>query len=156
VNGKIVPLEYKLKNGEMVEIITRKDGKPSRFWLSSVKTAGARTKIRAYFKEGEEESAEKAEAPDVKVQPVRKKKSTQSALAESDESKLTKKVLIEGEENLPVVLSACCKPIFPCPIIGYITRGHSIRIHKLSCRELSGLDGMRFISARWKDSGRKA
>ncbi|MFA5855460.1 MAG: RelA/SpoT family protein [Candidatus Gracilibacteria bacterium] len=156
INGKIVPLEYKLKNGEMVEIITRHDGKPSRFWLSTVKTAGARNKIRAYFKEGEEEATEKAEAPEVKaVQAIRKKKST-AVLADGDAQKSTKKVLVEGEENLPVTLSACCKPVYPCPIIGYITRGQSIKVHRLSCRELGGLDGMRFVSAVWKKSGGKA
>lgn len=49
VNGKIAPLDRKLKNGDVIEILTRKDGKPNRFWLSFVKTEGARTKIKAYF-----------------------------------------------------------------------------------------------------------
>ncbi|MFA5352364.1 MAG: RelA/SpoT family protein, partial [Candidatus Gracilibacteria bacterium] len=49
VNGKIVKLDEKLHNGEVVEIITRKDAKPNRFWLSFVKTSGAKSKIKAHF-----------------------------------------------------------------------------------------------------------
>lgn len=49
VNGRIVPLEYTLKNGEVIEVLTKKNGKPNRFWLSFAKTDGARSKIKAYF-----------------------------------------------------------------------------------------------------------
>ena len=49
VNGKIAKLDAKLKNGEVVEILTKKDSKPNRFWLSFAKTNSAKSKIRAYF-----------------------------------------------------------------------------------------------------------
>ncbi|MFA6458469.1 MAG: bifunctional (p)ppGpp synthetase/guanosine-3',5'-bis(diphosphate) 3'-pyrophosphohydrolase [Patescibacteria group bacterium] len=49
IGGKIAKLDAELKNGEVVEIITRKDAKPNRFWLSFAKTTSAKSKIRAYF-----------------------------------------------------------------------------------------------------------
>lgn len=49
VNGKIARLDTELKNGQVIEIITKKGGKPNRFWLSFAKTNSAQSKIRAYF-----------------------------------------------------------------------------------------------------------
>ncbi|MFH0834011.1 MAG: bifunctional (p)ppGpp synthetase/guanosine-3',5'-bis(diphosphate) 3'-pyrophosphohydrolase [Patescibacteria group bacterium] len=49
INGKIAKLDAELKNGEVVEILTKKDAKPNRFWLSFAKTNSAKSKIRAYF-----------------------------------------------------------------------------------------------------------
>ncbi|MFN4033874.1 MAG: RelA/SpoT family protein [Fimbriimonadales bacterium] len=51
VNGRIVPLDYKLRTGDVVEILTRQNAQPSYDWLSLVRTASARSKIRAYFRE---------------------------------------------------------------------------------------------------------
>ncbi|MFH1546601.1 MAG: bifunctional (p)ppGpp synthetase/guanosine-3',5'-bis(diphosphate) 3'-pyrophosphohydrolase, partial [Patescibacteria group bacterium] len=49
INGKIAKLDTELRNGQVVEILTRKDAKPNRFWLSFVKTSSAKAKIRTYF-----------------------------------------------------------------------------------------------------------
>lgn len=56
ISGKMSSLDYKLKNGEVVEIITSKNSKPSRDWLGMVKTAKARSKIRAYLRKTEKRS----------------------------------------------------------------------------------------------------
>ncbi len=57
VNGRIVPLRYKLKNGEIVEVVTSKDSSPSRDWLSFVKTARAHGKIKHWINQREREDA---------------------------------------------------------------------------------------------------
>lgn len=197
VNGKIVPLDYELKNGEMVEIVTRQNAKPSRYWLSIAKTTQARSKIKNYFnKQNVEENIRlgrelinrelenlKKDKLDEKLSLLKDYGGKPRTLAEREDilesvgigsvsashivhtifyveslekeeesqivSELTGEVLISGEERLPFVFSSCCKPHPPFAIIGYVTRGHSIRIHRQSCKELSGLDGERFVSAHW-------
>lgn len=150
VNGRIVPFEYELQNGEMVEVVTRSNAKPNRYWISIVKTASARNKIRNWFARQDKELSPTVdrEMPEKEVPaPVEKKKEELASVP----AEFTDKVIVTGEENLPVLFSMCCKPKPPYPIIGYVTRGQSIRIHRLSCRELSGLDGARFVSTHWKE-----
>jgi GTP pyrophosphokinase len=50
VNGSIVPLDYHLKNGEVVDIITKEDSKPNQYWLGFVVTSGAKSRIKSFFK----------------------------------------------------------------------------------------------------------
>ena len=57
INGRMVPLKTKLKNGDIVEIVTQPGHKPSRDWLSFVKTSRARNKIRHWLNEQESEKA---------------------------------------------------------------------------------------------------
>ncbi|MFT7183898.1 MAG: guanosine-3',5'-bis(diphosphate) 3'-pyrophosphohydrolase [Oceanicoccus sp.] len=202
VNGRIVPLDYKLKNGQLVEVGTRSNAKPNRYWISIAKTSSARAKIKNWFNKQDrdgnivigrdllnkemEKIGEKALDERLTIlkdygktkrgfsdreqilesiglgsttvgqvmktlfgsaiSEVPRKKSVQ----QGDRTDPTKLVLVTGEENLPVALSACCKPRPGNPIIGYVTRGSNIRIHKQSCSELSGLKGERFVSALWK------
>lgn len=201
VNGRVVPFDYELQNGEMVEVLTRSNAKPSRYWLSIAQTSGAKNKICNWFhrqdkdvnvaagrdlinkellalgktplddkfsllKEYADKERNLSEREQLvenvglamvsvsqiirtlfpaEVVPEKKKEELYVPPAE-----LSEKVIVTGEENLPVVFSGCCKPKPPHPIIGYVTRGHSIRIHRLSCRELTGLDGQRFVSTHWK------
>ncbi|KKT01511.1 MAG: guanosine polyphosphate pyrophosphohydrolase/synthetase, GTP pyrophosphokinase [Candidatus Peregrinibacteria bacterium GW2011_GWF2_43_17] len=60
VDGRIVPLDYELQNGQVVEILTRKEPKPNRYWLSFVKTNAASNKIKNWFKTFDRESNLKA------------------------------------------------------------------------------------------------
>ncbi|MBU0981081.1 HD domain-containing protein [Patescibacteria group bacterium] len=203
VNGKIVPLDYELSNGEMVEIGTRSNAKPSKLWVSMVKTDQAKSKIRNWFNRQDkelhlrvgrdalnkelaalgkplldeklallkdyggkartiQEREELLESVGLKsmtaaqmmktlfgVEPVKKRRKPIGA--EHVKRIQDKGILVTGEENLPVVLSSCCKPKVMDPIIGYVTRGKSIRIHRQNCKELSGLEGERFVSAVWED-----
>lgn len=55
VDGKAVPLDYELKNGQVVEILTRKNGEPNQYWLSFVRTSGAKTKIKSFFRSKDSE-----------------------------------------------------------------------------------------------------
>ena len=66
-----------------------------------------------------------------------------------DPSGKTGQVLVTGEGDVPTVLSACCKPRFPHEIIGFVTRGSTIRVHRAQCRELEGLEQERILEASW-------
>ena len=61
----------------------------------------------------------------------------------------TGRVLVEGGEPLPYTLAPCCKPVFPQPIVGYITRGSGVTVHALGCPNLPD-DMERFVGCHWE------
>ncbi len=216
VDGRIVPIDYVVKTGEIVEIITSsQQGKgPSRDWLKFVKTSGARNKIRSWFKkerrdenilEGKLEverefrrnfirlndddfekfitiiaqrqrfsDAEDFFAaigyggvsinkmmPHIKDEYVKMFKQPEE---QEDVIKVTKPaakrskskdgVVIEGIENCLIKFSKCCSPLPGDQIIGFITRGHGVSIHKRDCTNVPKVielatEPERWISASW-------
>ncbi|MBP3442069.1 MAG: bifunctional (p)ppGpp synthetase/guanosine-3',5'-bis(diphosphate) 3'-pyrophosphohydrolase [Clostridia bacterium] len=217
VDGRIVPIDYEVKTGEIVEIITSsQQGKgPSRDWLKFVKTSGARNKIRSWFKkerrdenilEGKLEverefrrnfirlndddyekfitmiaqrqrftTAEDFYAaigyggvslnkmmPHIKDEYVKIFK--QPETEQEDVIKVTKPaqkrskskdgVIIEGIDNCLIKFSKCCSPLPGDNIIGFITRGHGVSIHKRDCSNVPKVielspEPERWISASW-------
>jgi GTP pyrophosphokinase len=215
VNGHIVPLEYRLQNGDIVSIITSKTQKgPSRDWLKIVGSASARRKIRVWLKKefreeyiitGEREflstfarmggdreteksfktnafaakvkelgfpSVEELYAgvgagevraqqvlgklfPELVVKPVAK--STRATRREKQKAKKGKgpRIICGGLEDTLIKISRCCNPIPGDDIIGYITRGRGVTVHKKSCpnaRNLVADTENRLIDVHW-DSG---
>ena len=212
VNGKLVPLSYKLNTGDIVEILTsRQSSGPSRDWLDIVKTSGARSKIRSFFrKQLREEDIARGKATlenevqqklDVKLADLidagvagnvlRKlnypdlqsvyaaisyggisavhlttmlreeaAKTAPDLLPKREEAPkaVPKKprgpeeaVIVKGMDGMLVRLAQCCSPLPGDPIIGYITRGRGVTIHRLDCPTLLSLtDTERFIEASWK------
>lgn len=200
VNGKIVPLEYKLVNGDIIEIITTKQGNgPSRDWLNIVGSSDTRNKIRQWFKkEKREENIAKgreiiekeckklgydwremnkgdrfneiakklnvvgnaddlfaavgyggatAHAVMTKFVEIYKKEvreATPPDLSEllaglkpkNTKHKSSHGILVEGEAGLLVRLARCCSPIPGDPIVGYITRGRGVSIHRADCSNI--------------------
>ena len=215
VNGRLVPLEYKLKNGDIVSIITNKaNNGPSPDWLNIVASSETRNKIRSWFKKARREEniargmelIEK-EAKRLGYEPkellrdgrlgevAQKLKMTNeddllAALgyggitshgimsklielhkqdlkqtASPDISKLLSElkpsqgtvkksshgILVEGEGGLLVRLARCCNPIPGDPIVGYITRGRGVSVHRADCPNvLSDVDNLsRVIEVDW-------
>ena len=186
VGGQIVPLDYKLQTGEQVEIITAKTGGPSRDWLNAneglVHTAGARTKIRQYFRaqqrdesivSGREivERELKRLGVDRKVGEVAKlydmeledflaavgfgdinPRSVSQRILELEPKPEEVKLPAAGRPQEPVSTSVnvagvddvlsrpanCCKPVPGDPVIGYISRGRGIVIHRSDCPNVRG------------------
>lgn len=196
VNGKIVPLEYKLVNGDIVEIITAKHGNgPSRDWLNIVGSSETRNKIRQWFKkEKREESIAKGReliereikklgydlrdlSKNDRLNDVAKKfnlpseddlfatlgyggitahgvitklieayKKELKSTAPPDlaqllselkpkhsKSKASHGILVEGESGLLVRLARCCNPVPGDAIVGYITKGRGVSVHRADC-----------------------
>ena len=214
VDGRIVPIDYKVKNGEIIDIITtnQQDHGPARDWLNIVKTSEARSKIRSWFKkerrpeniaEGkailEREfrrdfvfTEEKKEQfiqhfsevyhcnsvddfyaaigyggilisrliPRMKDEYNRNYKPTpemQKPVLSTVSPKLVKStegVVVEGVDNCLIKLARCCEPLPGDSIIGFITRGHGVSIHKRDCpnvpKDISSCEQPdRWIKARW-------
>ncbi|WP_314642051.1 bifunctional (p)ppGpp synthetase/guanosine-3',5'-bis(diphosphate) 3'-pyrophosphohydrolase [uncultured Veillonella sp.] len=218
VNGKIVPLDYTLQNGDIVDIITSKTSKPSLDWLNIVGSSESKSKIRNWFKrENKAENIEKGlealekEAKrlnytwkeliaDNRLQQVTKqlkagteeemfaacgyggipvstvllrlielykkskeaeesKRSTEQIIEKlkSQGQKKTKNgtgVLVKGEAGVMVRMAKCCNPVPGDDIIGYITRGRGVSVHRSDCTSLGHTpeDLERMIEVSWDGS----
>lgn len=215
VNGRIVPLDYKLSNGDIVEVITSKQATgPSRDWMNIVGSSDTRNKIRSWFKkERREENIVKGREMleketkrlgyDVKVllkadklktvatavrldgeeslyatigyggitlnnvmsrlvelykkeQKLNTTKDLSELLAElkprRSKAKNSHGILVKGEEGIMVKLARCCNPIPGDPVIGYITRGSGISVHRRDCPNVlsnNPAEQSRLIEVSW-------
>ena len=215
VDGRIVPLDYQVKTGEIVEILTSKtEAGPNRNWLTIAKTSEARNKIRAWFKkERKEENIAEGKAeferelkrnyihyegdeyqalleslvrryhresvddffaaigyggvllsrvmPRVKDDYARQQKTALIAQAELGDVKPTAKknssgVIVEGINNCLVKFAQCCNPLPGDDIVGFITRGYGVSVHKRDCQNVQAsmndaIQRERWVAVRWAD-----
>ena len=205
VNGRMVPLPYELKTGDIVEIVTSKNHHPSKDWLNFVKTVKARSKIRHWIKLQEKERSltlgremcEKAfrkerlnfnalvksekmmqiveqfgfKAVDDLVANVGYGKITPLQVLrkfapkidedEVDESifnkligRVKKKkpkagVLVKGVDDILIKFGKCCQPVPGDPIVGYITRGFGVTVHRTNCVNALRMNPERQIEVSW-------
>jgi GTP pyrophosphokinase len=149
VNGRMVPLDYHLKNSETVEIITAKVSQPSRDWLSAqsgfLASPRHRNKVRAWFRKQDE-----AQAPGLgeisgaqtagALQRLLHARDTQIQHARPPVSSgRTPELAVQGLGDLLSTYARCCKPVPPEPIVGYITVGRGVSIHSQACANLARL-----------------
>ena len=214
VNGNIVPLNYILKNGDIVEILTNPNSNgPSRDWLKFTKTSKARNRIKRYFKLQERdrnselgqqmlEKALKENDTSLKAElkgnkekdlldrfnfyqltdlyaaiglgelsihtilsylNIRQDKEEESLRSNVINKEVTETppkrtsvhesgVVVEGVDNLMIRLSRCCNPVPGDEIIGYITRGRGISVHRKDCANLRSEPDLnhRTIDVHWE------
>ncbi|MBT5021422.1 bifunctional (p)ppGpp synthetase/guanosine-3',5'-bis(diphosphate) 3'-pyrophosphohydrolase [Candidatus Woesearchaeota archaeon] len=136
VNNKGVPLDEELHSGDVVEIITQNNAKPSRGWLNFARTSKARSKIRVYLK--------------IKLERGREKK-------EDDEEDynllpLVNYIKIEGKDagkkNL-LKLGKCCEFKIGDPISGFYMKYKKISVHKKDCINVHSLDSEKEVKLSW-------
>lgn len=243
VNDKLVPLDYKLKNGDVVDILTQSNARPSRDWAEMVKTSRAKNKIRRYFRDVDREESMargKSELVDLlkenglsakdfldkshmdevldhfsfktdedmyaaigfgnmsalsiynrltadlrRQQEEEKQKqfeaqimsAGQQAVASSvvkkpasqkDDAKSKTKskkpdslVRVQGLEDLDLHFAKCCNPVPGDPIVGYVTKGRGVTVHRADCRNVVSADLAaqgRMIDVEWNniDEGKQA
>ncbi|TGK87865.1 bifunctional (p)ppGpp synthetase/guanosine-3',5'-bis(diphosphate) 3'-pyrophosphohydrolase [Leptospira noumeaensis] len=165
VNGRMVTLRTELKSGDQVEIITEKSSKPSPIWLRIVKTSGARQKLRAYFRKLQEDSQRETigsvletQSPaidentikEIKKVKIKKPHKTNPHQEESKEFGIS----VAGWNDVPVRVASCCTPIPGDEIIGFITRGRGVSVHKKDCTTATKqLEWMKTIPVRWEGPG---
>lgn len=218
VNGKLVPIEYHLRNGDRVEIITSQNARgPSRDWLKIVKSTQAKNKINQWFrKELKEDNIERGK--DLILQNIKAKGFVSSDLMKNEymeavmqkygfrdwdsvlaavghgglkEGQIVNKmidlynkdhaksvtdqeildaathtkekvplvgrggkggIVVEGLHDLAVHFAKCCSPIPGDEIIGFVTRGRGVTVHRTDCINIMNMseeDRTRLIEAEW-------
>ncbi|QPL44658.1 GTP diphosphokinase [Halomonas sp. A40-4] len=208
VNGRIVPLTYKLKSGQQVEILTATKGGPSRDWLNPslgyVRTSRARAKIQAWFKyQARDQNLDEGRvlfdremrrldvdgldlpklakavnyqtpddmyaalgAGDLRIGQVLHL--AQQLFGETDDqdqldrllakpkrqsSKATKSdITVLGVGNLKTSMANCCRPVPGEPIVGFITQGRGVTVHRQDCSNILQLrldEPQRIIEVEW-------
>jgi GTP pyrophosphokinase len=206
VNGRIVPLDYRLRVGDRVDILTAKKGGPSRDWLNPalglVRTSRAREKVRQWFKQqarteavadgrvllekelhrlgfgqrnfdeiakifnykSSEEFLEALGHDDVSISTVSIKLLDAERAKNAPEEQLPvvprplpkapeTKVTVKGVGNLLQHLAHCCNPLPGDDVIGFITRGRGITIHRRDCRNvLEVSEQERLIAVDWHET----
>ncbi len=165
VNNKLIPLRTKLKSGEIIEIITSKNSHPAEAWLKIVKSGNARYKIRNWLKKHSDEFVKTEEELKRKEERKKEVKKARVSIPEDEQIRVrnlgkTGKIgiSIEGNSNVLIKLAQCCQPIPGDEVIGFITRGRGVTIHKVSCPSIErlSLEKERFIHIIWdKDEGNK-
>lgn len=243
VNDKLVPLDYKLKNGDVVDILTQGNARPSRDWAEMVKTSRAKNKIRRYFRDVDREESlargkselvdllkenglsakdfldkshidevldhfsfktdedmyaaigfgnmsavsiynrltadlrrqqeeekqkqfeaqimsagQQAAASSVVKKPAPQKDDTKSKTKGKKPDSL---VRVQGLEDLDMHFAKCCNPVPGDPIVGYVTKGRGVTVHRADCRNVVSADPAvqgRMIDVEWNniDEGKQA
>lgn len=153
-DGSIVQLKQPLKNTQVVEIITHPHAHPHLEWLRYVKTRGARSKIRAWINKHDESlfvdqsivARKKQELPPAK--PRKKKPSSGNTVLESDKLGIR----VGRDRNLMIHFANCCNPKTGDDIVGYVSRGRGIIIHRRDCKNFRNIKdvGERTIDVEWE------
>jgi len=161
-NGAIVPLSSPLKNTQVVEILTSPSAHPHLNWLHFVKTSKARNRIRSWLSQngesfiagGHPTESEKPVAETHAAQPIPETETRIPAQMVIHSESNVLKVTIEDEKNLMVRFARCCHPVPGDDIIGYVSRGRGIIIHRKSCANIAGIPEFaeRKIEADWENA----
>ena len=221
VNGKLVPIDYRIKNGDRVEIITSQNSKgPSRDWLNIVRSTQAKNKINQWFKaelkeeniiKGKEMLHAYCKTKAINMTNIMKSEymdgimrkygfkewdavlaalghgglkegqiinkmlefyerdhrrvmtndEVLAAVAENNIGKLhgakmKKGIIVKGIDDVAVRFSKCCSPVPGDEIVGFVTRGRGVSIHRTDCVNVMALpeiDRIRLIDADWQQTG---
>lgn len=209
VNGNIVSLDYKLKDGDIVKINTNKNSKgPSQEWINICFTTSAKNKIKAFFSKIDKEKTI-SDGKDMLIKTIRRKKLSindimddkkikialddlglnnenelyyeigigkynptsviKTILGEKeDEKRALEKVLkyssktmeasgdiiVDGMDDLKVSFGGCCTPVKGDDVVGYISKGNGITIHRRNCHNICNLNE-RIINVHWNDNASK-
>ncbi len=201
VNNRMVPLDYQMKSGEIVDIMTSKTARgPSRDWLNFVKTTSARNHIRRYFKRLRREENEAAgrdllekelkrlglSVPFDEIAQMFSLKTVDDLFAQLGSGDMTarnvvqrllqsqrikeedeladipqvapqperktdpKGIQVRGVDGVLTRLAKCCNPVVGEPIVGYVTRGKGITVHRADCRTvINEHDRARLVDVTW-------
>jgi GTP pyrophosphokinase len=162
-DGAIVPLGSELRNTQVVEILTSPSARPHLNWLRVVKTAKARNKIRSWLEQNDDSiiieknvvaKKKPIPPPEPAPAPVKDFAPIQRVLQQNADANIFH-VRVEDEKNLMIRFARCCRPVTGDPIIGYVSRGRGIIIHRKNCSNLVNIPDFeeRKIETEWENAG---
>jgi GTP pyrophosphokinase len=172
-DGAVIPLSAELKNTQVIEIVTGSASHPNLNWLNMVKTQKARSKIRTWLLENDETALGKAVVSKRKDDAEKRNTSstqelkqgeTQSAELPNQKTRLQEvtrnenspvfKIRVGDEKNMLIRFARCCNPVLGDPIVGYVSRGRGITIHRKDCPNTSRIDDFadRTIETQWENA----
>ncbi len=162
-DGSIIPLSTPLKNTQAIEILTSGTATPHLNWLRIVQTTKARQKIRHWLNKHDENviidrSIIAKKKPEPAVSPA------SSSAPPAAESEIVKQVIdrakvvfkIGNEKNMLISIARCCNPVRGDQIIGYVSRGRGIIVHRKNCSNLKNINEFesRTIEVEWETSSK--
>lgn len=159
-DGVIIPLREPLKNTQVIDILTNPNAKPHVNWLRYARTSRARSKIRNWLNKHDENLiinqniiARKQNTPDSSIndhpphtEPAVSPETSQIL----DQHKVA--VRVGDERNMMIRFAQCCSPRTGDDIVGYVSRGRGIIIHRRDCRNLRSIEDVseRLIDVEWE------
>jgi guanosine-3',5'-bis(diphosphate) 3'-pyrophosphohydrolase len=156
----MVPIRQELHSGDQLEIITDKKVNPSPIWLRIVKTPSARQKLRQYFRKIQEESLGQdpstisgpplGNTPSNIISKINDSIPKKQISRKPTQEKKEVRVIVAGIKDTLVRIASCCHPLPGDEIIGFITKGRGVSVHKSNCETAQKLkDNMRIIPVHW-------
>jgi guanosine-3',5'-bis(diphosphate) 3'-pyrophosphohydrolase len=153
INKNIKPLNYTLKQGDIVEILTKKGRKPNPSWLDFVQTNTAKARIRSHIntlkREQAEESLKNEKEIEIGIENQQETKEEKEFIKNTHKKKIPKQytLIIGGEKSISSRFAKCCNPEPGKSIIAYHSRGLGAVIHESECHEVEKLDPERLEEA---------
>lgn len=203
VNNNIVPLNYELKDNDIVKINTNKNSTPSKEWLNIVKATKTKNRIKSFFTKNDREVYIERGSYLLEKELRKRKHSISEFLKDENVKKICEEIkvndieeiylaigngkapvnaviniihknddapvpkvvkvtaksidadiIVSGIDKVRVNLANCCNPVYGDPIVGYITKGNGITVHRLHCHNLSMLEE-RTLEVKWNDNSNK-
>ncbi|MDR3284633.1 MAG: HD domain-containing protein [Treponema sp.] len=142
--GQIIPLASPLKNTQIIEILTTPQAHPTVNQLNIVKTAKARSKIRAWLQQNDPLFTEKPAVKPTEAEPRRAHKPGDGP--ETPGQRSLPQVCIGNTTNFLVTFAKCCAPAPGDPIVGYVSRGRGVIVHRDNCRAFHRIPNYQALS----------
>lgn len=156
-NGTIIPLSSPLKNTQIIEILTSPQAHPTINQLHIVKTSKARSKIRSYLQEHDphyeiEKIIPPPPSPKLHFPHKSGTKEPQEETATKIYNSEHAKIRIGDTTNFLITIARCCSPVYGDEIVGYVSRGRGIIVHKANCRTFSRIPNIneRSVEVIWE------
>jgi len=159
-DGSIIPLSQPLKNTQVIEILTSPNAHPNVNWLRLAQTTNARKKIRSWLNKNDDSLIIDKDIIAKKKVETKPAVETESPADEVDSDGIVRSIVdnsrmtfkVGNEKNIMISLASCCNPRRGDKIVGYVSRGRGIIVHRTDCKNLKNMSEIteRSIEVEWE------